>query len=195
MLPGTGAPQGFPINRPGMDPFASPGVGAAAAPGGGLGSAYPSQGGNSGNILGGMPLDGLMAATSAADMMMPGAGAAAKIGIQVANRTIGYAAQNAGILASGLMETFSLGDNPRASIGGGWLGKIAGGFAGAAPALPNMAGTKAQEQKGGGQQPGNVDNSRGDTNITVNNNKATEDQNGKVIAEHQAAMYAPAGRQ
>ena len=58
-----------------------------------------------------------------------------------------------------------------------------------------MAGTKAQEQKGGGQQPGNVDNSRGDTNITVNNNKATEDQNGKVIAEHQAAMYAPAGRQ
>lgn len=182
---GMGMPTGLPIG--------------AGLPGIGAGQAYPSQGGNSGNFFGGMAMDGVMAAASGLDMMFPGAGSLAKIGIQVANRTIGYAAQNAGIAASGLMETLSVGDNPRGSLGNSWLGKLAGGLAGAAPALPNLAGggkkpPGAMQQAGGGQQQGgNVDNSQ--TNINVTNQRATEDQTGKIIAEHQAAMYAPAGRQ
>lgn len=183
---------------PGMPGGGMPGMGmpqSGGPRGGGGGMAYPSQGGNSGNIMGGMAMDGLMAATAGLDMMMPGAGAAAKIGIQLANRTIGYAAQNAGILASGIGETLSIGDNPRGSIGSSWLGKLAGGIAGAAPALPNIAGGKppGPMDKAGGGQGGNT-NISGDTNINVKNEKASEDQTGKVIAEHQAAMQAPAGR-
>lgn len=189
--PVTGAPTGG-----GMYPgIGQPSAGIAAPQGAPIGGgiAYPSQGGNSGNIMGGLALDGAMAATAGLDMMMPGAGAAAKIGIQLANRTIGYAAQNAGIAASGILETLSLGDNPKGSLGGGWIGKIAGGIAGAAPALPNLAGGQKAPLPGGeGQQPGAANNT---TNINVKNEKATEDQTGKVIAEHQAAMQAPPGRQ
>lgn len=181
MMPGVGMPQAAQFGAP-----TGPGVGG--------GIAYPSQGGNSGNIMGGLALDGAMAATAGLDMMMPGAGAAAKIGIQLANRTIGYAAQNAGIAASGILETLSLGDNPKGSLGGGWIGKIAGGIAGAAPALPNLAGGQKAPLPGGeGQQPGggNVTNQT----VNVKNEKATEDQTGGVVAEHLAAMQAPAGRQ
>ena len=179
-----GMPQGLPIGPAGGQPPV------------GLGTAYPSQGGNSGNILGGMAMDGIMAATSGIDMMAPGASAAAKIGIQVANRTIGYGAQNLGILASGLMETLSVGDNPKGSLGAGWIGKLAGGFAGAAPALPNLAGGQKQPLPADaqGQAAGTVVN-QNDQSVHVTNNGATENQNGKTIAEHQAAMYAPAGKQ
>jgi len=169
-MPGTGMPTGLPMN--------------------GGGTPYPSQGGSSGNILGGMALDGIMAATSGLDMMMPGAGAAAKVGVQLINRTIGYAAQNAGIIASGIGETVSLGDNPRGSIGAGWIGKIAGGIAGAAPALPNIAGpskTPLPPKDGQPGQPGNT--------INLTNERANENQNGGVIAEHLIAMNAPTGRQ
>ena len=148
MYPGIGPSQALP----GMSPL------GPVTPAVGGGTAYPSQGGNSGNILGGMAMDGIMAATSGLDMMAPGAGAAAKIGIQVANRTIGYAAQNAGIIANGIGEFFSVGDNPKGSIGAGWFGKLAGGIAGAAPALPNLAGGKKppgpMDQATGGQQGG-----------------------------------------
>ncbi|GAS95459.1 Gp16 [Mycolicibacterium canariasense] len=191
-----GMPQGLGIYGGG------PGIGGAAAAssptmGGGL--AYPSQGGNSGNILGGLPLDGVMAATSALDMMAPGSSAAAKIGIQLANRTIGYAAQNAGIAASGLMETFSIGDNPRGSIGNSWLGKLAGGLAGAAPALPNLAGGKKppgpmEQATGGQQQGGNVDNSQVN-NITLQPPKDTSANTQAAMVAEQTRMYAPAGRQ
>ncbi len=178
LMPGMGQPQGLP--------------------GVGLGNVYPSQGGNSGNMFGGLAMDGIMAATSGLDMMMPGAGAAAKIGIQVANRTIGYAAQNMGIAANAVGEFLSVGDNPKGSIGAGWFGKFAGGIAGAGMALPNIAGGKKppgpMEQAGGGQQQGAQDNSQVN-NVTVNNNKAPEDQNGKVITEHLSAMRDTPGRQ
>ena len=59
----------------------------------------------------------MMMATSGLDAMAPGAGTAAKIGIQLANRTIGYMGQVAGIGASGLLETLSVGDNPMGSFG------------------------------------------------------------------------------
>lgn len=188
IYPGMGMPQGLP----GMSPL------GPVTPAVGGGTAYPSQGGNSGNIVGGLAMDGIMAATSGLDMLAPGAGAAAKIGIQVANRTIGYAAQNAGILANGIGEFFSVGDNPKGSIGAGWLGKLAGGIAGAAPALPNLAGGKKppgpMDQATGGQQGGNVDNSQTNINVTSREG-ASGQEHGEQIAAEQGRMFAPAGRQ
>lgn len=185
MYPGIGPSQALP----GMSPL------GPVTPAVGGGTAYPSQGGNSGNLLGGMAMDGIMAATSGLDALAPGAGAAAKIGIQVLNRTIGYAAQNAGIAASGLMETFSVGDSPKGSLGAGWLGKLAGGFAGAGMALPNIAGQKAPQQGQGNQQQqqpaGNTTN-----NINVTSREgASGQEHGEQIAAETSRMYAPAGRQ
>lgn len=193
-LPASG---GAPLH-PGLGPGnALPGVAplGPVTPAVGPGTAYPSQGGNSGNILGGMAMDGIMAATSGLDALAPGAGAAAKIGIQVANRTIGYAAQNAGIAANAIGEFFSVGDNPKGSIGAGWFGKIAGGLAGAGMALPNIAGQKAPQQGQGNQQQqqpaGNTTN-----NINVTSREgASGQEHGEQIAAETSRMYAPAGRQ
>lgn len=189
----TGVPSlpGGPLGT-GM-PTAAPFTGATPAVG--AGTSYPSQGGNSGNILGGMALDGIMAATSGLDMMMPGAGAAAKIGVQLANRTIGYGAQNVGIGVSGILETLSLGDNPMGSLGAGWFGKLAGGIAGAAPALPNMAGASAPGHPAGGNGQGDTTANTTNNNLTVNNTGATENQNGKTLTEHLVAMREQPGRQ
>jgi len=196
-IPGTG---GAPLH-PGIGPGnALPGVSplGPVSPAVGGGVPYPSTGGNSGNIVGGLPMDGLMAAAGAADLMMPGAGAAAKIGIQVANRTIGYAAQNAGILASGIGEFFSVGDNPKGSLGAGWLGKLAGGIAGAAPALPNLAGGKKPPgpmDQAGGQQ-GTTTNNNGDTNITVQAREgASGQEHGEQVAAEMYRAHDPSGRQ
>ena len=188
MYPGIGPSQALP----GMSPLGQ------VTPGMGGGTAYPTQGGNSGNILGGMAMDGIMAATSGLDMLAPGTSAAAKIGIQVANRSIGYAAQNAGIAANAIGEFFSVGDNPKGSIGAGWFGKLAGGIAGAAPALPNLAGGKKppgpMDQAQGGQQQGG--NTYGDTNITVQSREgASGQEHGEQIAAERGRMFAPAGRQ
>ncbi|MCT7361233.1 transglycosylase family protein [Mycolicibacterium llatzerense] len=190
--PGVGIPASMGPGGGGMMPGMGPPQGL---PGVGLGNVYPSQGGNSGNILGGMAMDGIMAATSGLDMLAPGTSAAAKIGIQVANRTIGYAAQNAGILANGVGEFFSVGDNPKGSIGAGWLGKLAGGIAGAAPALPNLAAKKAPEQPAGGQQQGGG-NTYGDTNINVTAREgASGQEHGEQIAAEQGRIWSPAGSQ
>ncbi|WP_370499761.1 phage tail tape measure protein [Mycolicibacterium sp. jd] len=158
---------------------------------------YPSQGGSGGGIgMGGMAMDAAMLGTSALDMMAPGAGAAAKVGIQLANRTIKYAGQVAGIGASGLLETFSpAGDNPKASIGNSWLGKALGGIASAAPALPNMAGGKKPDAINGGEgQQGQGGNTVSITN-NLTNNHATEDMVGNQLVREQAAMYAQSGVQ
>jgi len=200
MQPSIPATGGAPLH-PGVGPGnALPGVSplGPVTPAVGPGTTYPSVGGNSGNIVGGLPMDGLMAAAGAADLMMPGAGAAAKIGIQVLNRTVGYAAQNAGILASGLGEFLTVGDNPKGSPGAGWLGKLAGGIAGAAPALPNLAGGKKPPgpmDQPGGQQGGNVDQSQ-TNHITVESRPgASGQEHGEQIAAETSRMYAPAGRQ
>lgn len=188
MYPGIGPSQALP----GMSPLGQ------VTPAVGGGTAYPSQGGNSGNLLGGMAMDGIMAATSGLDMLAPGTSAAAKIGIQVANRTIGYAAQNAGILANGIGEFFSVGDNPKGSIGAGWFGKLAGGLAGAAPALPNLAGGKKppgpMDQQGGGQQSGDTNNINNQINVQSREG-ASGQEHGEQIAAEQGRMFAPAGRQ
>ncbi|MEN4476867.1 phage tail tape measure protein [Mycolicibacterium cosmeticum] len=170
--------------------FATPqGPPSLASPG----QPYPAQGGGGGSLVGGLALDAAMGATSALDAMMPGAGAAAKIGIQLLNRTAGYVAQNVGIGASGLLETLSVGDNPKGSLGAGWLGKALGGLAGARPALPNMAGQKPPTPAQ--QQGGNVDNSQVN-NITLQPPKGTSaDTQAAMIAEHTRNMYATPGRQ
>jgi hypothetical protein len=200
-FPGQPPASGGAPLHPGIGPAnALPGVSplGPVTPAVGPGTSYPTPGGNSGNVLGGLPMDGLMAAAGAADLMMPGAGAAAKIGIQVANRTIGYMAQNAGILANGVGEFFSVGDNPKGSLGAGWLGKLAGGIAGAAPALPNLAGGKKppgpMEQPGGGQQGGNTN--VGDTHINVQAREgASGQEHGEQVAAETSRMWAPPGRQ
>jgi phage-related minor tail protein len=196
-VPATG---GAPLH-PGIGPAnALPGVSplGPVSPAVGGGVPYPTTGGNSGNVLGGLPMDGLMAAAGAADLMMPGAGAAAKIGIQVANRTIGYMAQNAGILANGVGEFFSVGDNPKGSLGAGWLGKLAGGIAGAAPALPNLAGGKKppgpMDQATGGQQQGGDTNVNNQINVQAREG-ASGQEHGEQVAAETSRMWAPAGRQ
>lgn len=185
MYPGIGPSQALP----GISPL------GPVTPAVGGGTAYPSQGGNSGNIVGGLAMDGIMAATSGLDMLAPGTSAAAKIGIQVANRTIGYAAQNAGILANGIGEFFSVGDNPKGSIGAGWLGKLAGGIAGAGAALPNIAGQKAPQQQGNGQQQGGNTNNVNNTINVQAREGASGQEHGEQVAAETSRMYAPAGRQ
>jgi hypothetical protein len=185
MYPGIGPSQALP----GISPL------GPVTPAVGGGTAYPSQGGNSGNLLGGMAMDGIMAATAGLDMMAPGTSAAAKIGIQVANRTIGYAAQNAGILANGIGEFFSIGDNPKGSLGAGWLGKLAGGIAGAGAALPNIAGQKAPQQQGNGQQQGGNTNNVNNTINVQAREGASGQEHGEQVAAETSRMYAPAGRQ
>lgn len=186
-LPGSGGPLGLPgVGMPG-----------SAGMGGLGGQSYPGQGGGEGGIgLGGMALDGIMAATSGLDMMAPGAGAAAKVGIQVANRAAKYAGQVGGIVTGGILDTLTpAGDKPQASIGNSWFGKIAGGIASAAPALPNMAGGKKPPgpmdgpggQQGGQGQGGNTIHQ----NLTLHNNHATEDIMGNQSARELGAAYMP----
>ena len=170
------------------------------------GQAYPSQGGGGGIGMGGLPMAAISSAISAGglaiDAMAPGAGqaaaAAAQIGIQLANRAIKYGGQTAGIGVSGLLETFvPAGDNPKASIGNSWLGKIAGGIASAAPVLPNMAGGKKPDAIGGGDPQGGQGQNGNTINNTVNltNNRATEDMAGNQAVREMSAMYAPSGTQ
>lgn len=200
--PSTAATPGAPLpalgSVPGSGgPLGLPGVGMPnAAPMGLTSQAYPAGPAGGGVGLGGMALDAAMLGTSAIDMMAPGAGAAAKIGIQVANRTAKYLGQVAGIGVSGLLETFTpAGSNPKASIGNSWFGKIMGGLAGASPALPNMAGGKAPEMEGNGAQNGaQAAGNQVNQSVTINNNHATEDMAGNQAARELGAMYAPAGR-
>lgn len=191
---GTGA-----TGLPPLPPVGSVGAGESAPLGAGTGMAYPSNSAGGGLGVGGMAMDAAMMGAGALNAIAPGAGAAAQIGIQVANRAIKYAGQVAGIGVSGLFETLSVGDNPLGSIGNSWFGKIAGGLAGARPALPNMAGKAPAPQNPQGGAQGNADTAgqkAGNVaNINITNQGATPDQNGKDVAAHTAAMWAPAGRQ
>ena len=192
-LPGLApAPQGIGPATLGVSPALAPPNPWSPGP---TGLAYPSNPGGGGAKLGGMAMDGLMGAAGAADLLFPGAGSLAKMGIQVLNRTIQYGSEAAGIGASGILETLSIGDNPRGSLGSSWFGKVLGGIAGAAPALPNMAGEKAQGpgQGGGGQGQGNVVNNTYNANVT--NNRATEDQNANSARRELEGLHSQPGRQ
>jgi hypothetical protein len=90
--------------------------------------------------VGGLPMQAIMGATAGLDLLAPGASQAAQIGIQLANRTIAYGGQLAAIGVGGLMETFLPHGSAVGDPGKSWLGKLASGFSGARPALPNAAG-------------------------------------------------------
>lgn len=181
---------------------AAPGVGNAAGQPAGLGGQpYPAGPAGGGVGMGGLAMDAAMLATSGLDMMAPGAGAAAKIGIQVANRTAKYMGQNAGILVGGFLDTITpAGDNPKASIGNSWFGKIAGGIAGAAPAIPNIAGGKGKQPPGPMQGPGGQPGAGGAAGNTINNtlnqtnNRVTEDFAGSSAVREMGAMHNQPGR-
>lgn len=179
LLPGTGMPQAAP--------FAGPGMAFSA------GQSYPAQGGGGFAGIGGLP----MAALSTAASMVPGMGAAAQVGMQLINRAIGYAGQSVGIGVSGLFETLSIGDNPLSSLGNSWFGKLASGFAGARPALPNKAGqappnpNSAQQGAQSGMQGGNTINNT----VNLKNERASEDQTGGQVARHLESVYSQPGVQ
>lgn len=190
-----------PLSPSSFGPFGPP---AGPAPGPTqIGAAVPAPSGigkgglgiQQGGLLDMAIQSGLSAGGLAVDAMAPGAGqaaaAAANMGIKLANRAIQYAGQAAGIGVQGLMETFlPTGGSKLAQ--NNWLTRIVGGLAGAAPALPNLAGKAAQptpEQvanvdpnttqhgQGQGQQPGPVIG--GDLNVV--NNRPTEDGTGRDI--------------
>lgn len=140
---------GIPSMVPGLAPVGpgvAPGAPGAAAAGPSVTSQAPSAGPGGGGFtgFGGSMFDTVAGAAAMAapalDAMAPGAGQAAKTGVQLANRTIGYIGQLAGIGVSGVMETLLPHGSEGADPNKSWVGKIASGVAGARPALPNTAG-------------------------------------------------------
>jgi hypothetical protein len=189
--PGTGMPQGAPFATAGGPGGPTPGP----TPIGGVEPAAGSgKGGGVGITPGGSIDTAIGVAASGLDLLAPGAGQAAQTGIKLASRAIQYGGQVAGIATQGLMDTFlPTGGSELANHS--WITKIAGGIAGASPALPNMAGKatapKAQEGtpasgQGSGPPPGPT--------INVTNQRATEDGTGRDIAWHAQNMYQPAGQ-
>lgn len=174
-----------------------------------FGQGLPASGGISfnGGIIGAAASMAAGAAAGAASMGAGGGagGAAADIGMQLIGRAIGAGGQYAGNAVTGLMETFALNDSALADPGKSWLGRLGIAAAGMRPALPNTAGALGGEQnaamaEGGKPQPpgpltpqeasekqaadakGGGDGKPGDTtNITVNNQRATEDGTGRDI--------------
>lgn len=184
---GGGSPAGLP---PGFSPWwqQHPGSGAAPGPGGGptrIGGVEPASnpaGGQSGITPGGSVDTAIGMAASALDVMAPGAGQAAQIGIKLANRAIQYGAQAAGIGASGLMETFlPTGGSELANKS--WLTKIAGGIAGARPAIPNLAG-------GPGDKPAKPGDNKGGDNATPAGGDAPGGQTNNITINQASAQPA-----
>ncbi|WP_197908751.1 tape measure protein [Mycolicibacterium boenickei] len=184
----SGMPQGLPMGAP----LNTTQIGANVAPASGSGS-------------GGIAMDGggamgiaMQAGGMALDAMAPGAGQAAQTGMKLINRAIQYGGQVAGIGAQGLMETFlPTGGSELAS--NNWLTRIVGGLAGAAPALPNLAGKGAEPlqpnqvdpnttQHGQGGQPGPT---FGDINVTTTRDDGAAQ--GRDIGYHLQNMYAAPG--
>lgn len=194
----------------GVPPLSS-GIGTGPAPGP-VGTPNTSRsmaasGGGGFGGLGGMPMQAIMAATPALDAMAPGAGIAAQIGIQEANRAAAYAGQVGGIAVSGLLETLLPNNSPLADPGKSWVGRIAGGFAGARPALPNQAGGEqpnpagqsakpqtpdeaaALAQNGGGQANGPMVNIENMVNQTPDGGQTVANQ----LARQQMTMHMSGG--
>jgi phage-related minor tail protein len=207
---GPGIPSTIPAGVGGLGPVwgsspRGPGIGASAIPGG-PGLAAPAAGGTpigaavgppSGSGQGGIgitPGGSLDSAMGIAASMFPGVGQAAQTGVKLASRAIQFGGQAAAIGMQGLMQTFlPTGGSDLAN--NSWFSKIAGGLAGAAPALPNVAGKKTTPHPQQGQQ-GQQQQGGGDTHITnnVTNQRATEDGTGRDIAWHMQNAYQPAGQ-
>lgn len=182
--------------------LSTPGLGNSA--GMLTGQQMPSMGGGGFAGVGGMPMgliQGAISAAGAAGAPFGGqaAAAAAQMGIQLANRAVGYAGQVAGIGASGFMETLlPSGDSPLSSIGNSWFGKILGGVVGARPSLPNMAGQQQAPPNPNGGKDGQQQGPGGNSitnNVNVKNERATEDQTANSAVQQLNALYSQPGRQ
>ncbi|WP_370501156.1 phage tail tape measure protein [Mycolicibacterium sp. jd] len=147
-MPGTGFPQAPAF----MAPPGTPGnpIGQSVIPGQSPG-VVPGAGAGMTGAIGGIPLAAGQAAASSLDLLAPGAGAAANVGIQLLNTAIGYGGRQIGNLWSGLFETLSLSGSD-----GGMTdplktlpGRVLAGIAGARPSLPNTAGGGVQPQPQG----------------------------------------------
>ena len=175
LQPGVGG--GIPSMVPGLVPPVGPATAPTGAAPASTTSNAPGSGPGGGGFtgFGGSMFDTVAGAAAMAapalDAMAPGAGQAAKTGVQLANRTIGYAGQLAGIGVGGLLETILPHGSALADPNKSWVGRIASGVAGARPALPNTAGgdnpagssappqtpeqaAALQAQNGGGQAGG-----------------------------------------
>jgi len=165
---------------------------------GGLAPAGGSGAGGIGIQSGGMIDMAIQAGGMGLDMMAPGAGQAAQMGIKLGARAAEYGGQAAGIGVQGLMETF-LPTGGSELANNSWLTRIVGGLAGAAPALPNMAGGgqgKGQLENPGAAQQGQGQNVQPGMNIEkleYNNQNATEDRAGKDLTYHLGSMYSAPG--
>ncbi|MBF9316556.1 phage tail tape measure protein [Mycobacteroides chelonae] len=145
-----------------------------------IGGVTPASGSGKGGVAmteGGTLDTAMSMAASGLDLLAPGAGQAAQTGMKLANRAIQYGGQVAGIGVQGLMDTFlPTGGSELANKS--WITKIVGGIAGAAPALPNMAGksTAPPAQQGSPGQNGETQAKGGNTyNTTINNSRDTGD--------------------
>lgn len=156
-------------------------IGAAVAPAAGTGPGF--QG------VGGLPMQIASTALSA----IPGVGQAAQTGLQLANRAIAYGGQVAGILAGGLMETFlPTGGSELANHN--WFTRIAGGLAGARPALPNTAGGKQPGVKAqGAPSDAQPVQPAAPINVEYHNHRASEDRAGADLTRHLSTMYTGPG--
>lgn len=149
--------------------------------------------------LGGMPMQAINTAISAAgfglDAFAPGAGqaasAAAQIGIQLANRAAGFAGQVAGIAVGGLMETFLPNNSAVADPAKSWIGKIASGISGARPAVPNQANSSAPAKPPAMPQQATATGGGGPVVLIENMVNQTND-GGQTIA-NQVARQAQTG--
>jgi tape measure domain-containing protein len=149
--PVTGAPEN--LRAPGqLGPFPTPAGLQAPAPTQGqpgqqeatkIGGAEPPKGYGTGASAGGGALGAAEgAAAMAANAFAPGSGVAVQIASQELNRAIQQAGKYVGIGIGGLEETFlPFGGSKLAQSN--WITKLAGGLAGASPALPNLAGQAA----------------------------------------------------
>lgn len=199
-IPGAGpfgiTPAGQSAITPtGFLPPMSPAAAASPGPGnfGNYGGIQPSPGPGGGFAgIGGMPMAAISTAASGLDALAPGAGAAAQVGIQEINRAIAFGGQAAGIGVGWLLDTF-LPSGGSELAANNWITRIAGGFAGAAPALPNMAGKSAQQPQPGQADPNAA--AAGGAPITVNytNQQATEDRAGADLTRHLSAMNSAPG--
>jgi hypothetical protein len=219
-LPGLGFPAagGGPGAGPtllgGLAPPEGTGGGFSGMSGGILGAALGAASSGA----------GLAATAAAGGMDGGAGGAAAsaamQIGIQLLNRTVQQAGQVTGIAAQGLMETFlPFGASELAQ--NNWLTKIIGGITGARPVMPNIAGGSgkktpegltpeqaAQWEQGQGPTPEDVagkppgaqqagTDGQGKTinnNVTVNNQRPTEDGTGRDVTYHLGQMYSGPGQ-
>lgn len=193
-----GGAVGAPLPAP-VGPATTPGPVGPATPNT---SQQPAPGAAGAGFqgIGGLPLAAAEAGAAAADIMAPGTGQAAQTGLKLANRAAAFTGQLAGIGVGGLMETLLPNDSPLADPSKSWLGRIAAGFAGARPALPNTAGGEKpaqtpeeaaalQAQNGGGQANGPMVQIENLVNQTPDGGQQVAAQ----IGRQQLSMYASGG--